>query len=811
VGEGEHDHQGLAGDSTSGEGDQDRAQPPRNTPPDYDAPTVPNMSRNVLPSFREQRAANVDTTLDLPPEYAERTRSTRRVPRWAAYVLIVLALGLVIPGALYARGGPQVGSTVPAGCEVQDSPCQVARTYLNYYKAGSYAAMYQFVSNASKKEFGSAPILNGNYKDAQDYIETRTSLILRQAQVYAMDITSGAQHMTSATTATVPAHMVMHTLRVGDIVQNLSVPLVLESSHWRVSWTPGLIFSQLADPADPSFQRLVHLCVYDGQRGRILDRDGNVLADNETVYQIFVNPSQLKNQSALNAVLAKDLGATTGYVASLYAGAQSETLISTITGQEYQQIAADLTPYVGAGIDVQTTEGRVYPYGVDAAAVTGYVRSVSPQDLLNDTQHYYAATDIIGADGIEAWAEDDLRPVKGGELDILPPDAGGDCSKALYTLGRRAPADGADVHTAINIALQQKAAEGLRAAQHPGGAVALDPVTGEVLALASYPMYDPNALSLPRGLTDTAAQALANEQGYLNRAIAGTYPIGSTFKPVTLAAGLEHGATSTQTFTCTGSYQVPGEAHARVEQYDPHGHGTITPVQGLSVSCDTIFWDMAVKLNAKDPTILPNMAKSFGYGQKSGIVGLPASSENAGLVPDPAWLQQTHNSGWSATDAANLAIGQGFFQATPLQVALASAAIGNNGVRMQPRLVTSIQLGNVVVKSFDAKQVGTLPVTTDHLAVIEAGMLDSTTQSGGTSVDVFRGFPVLVAGKTGTAESGGPQPNSVFTCFAPATPLSGPYVTPKISFGAILERAGTGDQFASPIARSVLGQYFSGS
>src|SRR6185312_5902344 len=129
--------------------------------------------------------------------------------------------------------------------------------------------------------------------DAHDYIVTRTSLIVQQAQVFSMEITPGGQRMTTTTTAVVPAHVVMHTLRVGDIVQNVSVPLVLETGHWRVLWSPGLIFKQLNDSADPSFERLVHLCTYDGHRGRILDRDGNVLAQEDNVYQIYANPSQV--------------------------------------------------------------------------------------------------------------------------------------------------------------------------------------------------------------------------------------------------------------------------------------------------------------------------------------------------------------------------------------------------------------------------------------------------------------------------------------------------------------------------------------
>jgi penicillin-binding protein 2 len=202
------------------------------------------------------------------------------------------------------------------------------------------------------------------------------------------------------------------------------------------------------------------------------------------------------------------------------------------------------------------------------------------------------------------------------------------------------------------------------------------------------------------------------------------------------------------------------------------------------------------------------MAKAFGYGQTTDIIGLPAGAESAGLVPDPAWLQQTKNAGWSPTDAANLAIGQGFFLATPLQVALVSASIGNNGVRMQPRLVTATAHGSVVVQSYNTKQVGTLPVSADHLAVIEAGMLESTTVAGGTSVDQFQGFPILVAGKTGTSESGSPVPNALFTCFAPASPLSGPHVVPKIAIADIIEHGGLGDANADPMVRNVLSQYF---
>jgi penicillin-binding protein 2 len=230
--------------------------------------------------------------------------------------------------------------------------------------------------------------------------------------------------------------------------------------------------------------------------------------------------------------------------------------------------------------------------------------------------------------------------------------------------------------------------------------------------------------------------------------------------------------------------------------------------KGLAVSCDVVYWQIAVQLNGKDPNILPNMAKGFGYGTKTGIVGLPSDEENPGFVPDPQWLRATKNAGWSPTDAANLAIGQGFFLATPLQIAVAGAAVANNGQRMQPRLVTSIVgVDGQTIASYPAKVLGTLPVSADHLAILQADMLGPTTDPSGTSYNVFNHFPVLVAGKTGTAESGQPQPHALYMAYAPASPASGPAVTPKIAIGTLVEYAHFGDYDAAPIVKDLIGLY----
>jgi penicillin-binding protein 2 len=746
-----------------------------------------------------------DTTQELPARL--RPRPSRRPSRWRAVGLLALAVVAIIGGVLYLRPGTTT-TYGPGGCDAADSPCQAASAYLAAYTTGRYEAMYALVSDASKTRFGDKMILAGNYTDAHDYIVNRTAGLLQQSGVYAVAATLGAVRVKSASTATVPAHVVMQTIRVGTITQDITLPLVREAGHWRVGWSPGVVFTQLDDPTDPQYQRRLHLFPLDGQRGRILDRDGNALAKNDTVYVVGVVPNQIKDEMHLLQVLATDLEFTPDQIKSLYQGRNPSEFVAvrTITQQMYTHVAADLTALRDQGVDVRQSIGRVYPYGVDSGPVTGYVAPVSDQDLVNDTAHYYEPGDTIGRAGIEAWAEGKLRPVKGGELDIVPLNSDGSLGAPAYTIARHAGSDGDDVRTTISIALQQKAMADMRAQQHSSGVASLDPVTGEVLVLASNPMYDPNEFAL--GFTPNQSAALnALDHPYLNRAVSAAYPIGSAFKVTTLSAGLEGGFAADHIFSCTGTFTIPGSTNIFHDD-SVSGHGSLTEIKGLAVSCDVVFWQIAVALNAKDPNLLPTMAKAFGYGAPTGIVGLPADVENSGIVPDPQWLQQNGHCCWSAVDAANLAIGQGYFQATPLQIGAAAAAVANNGQRMQPRLVTAIVAPDgQTVATYPATVVGKLPIAPDHLAVIQAAMLGPTSDPQGTAYPDFANFPVRVAGKTGTSESGGPLPHSLFMCYAPASPLGGPSVTPRIAIGAIVERSGYGEQFAVPISKDLIKLY----
>ena len=809
---------GQGGERTGWDGPTD---PDANRPPADNRASRAQSQNGPPANQRNTPSAQVpdfDTTVELPKGYVP-PPLPRRLPKadgttprrtWLFVVSFLLVVVVIIAGAYAAfsaaRGAPVIPFIPTIGCG-SSTPCGVANGYLDAYTSGKYDTMYSFISDASQKRFSDPKILNGNFTDAKDYVVTRTSSILAEAHVYEISATPGDVSQTTDTSATVPVRVVMTSSYVGTITQDLTLPLVKEKNVWRVNWSPGLIFSQLDDAqGDPQYQRKVHLFIQDAKRGSILDRDGNVLAKDDTVYSIYVVPSKVQDQGTLVSTLAQNLDFTTGQIQDKLSGAKSgqNVFIRTISPQLYQQVSPKLTGL--AGIQIQTSIERVYPYGVDTAPITGYVRPVSADDLKADTQDYYQQTDEIGRAGVEKWGEQMLRPTRGGTLQIVDVNGDGSLGNAAFTIAQRDPVNGSDITTTITLATQRAAMASLRnQAGHSGGSMAVDPATGEVLVLATYPTYDPNDLAL--GLTPNAQTRLnALDAPYIDRAIGSAQPVGSVFKLVTLAAGLEHGVSATRTFSCTGSYQVPGEAKPRADD-QPKGHGTITAPFAITPSCDVVFWQIAVELNMQNQDWLPDMAKAIGFGSRTGIVGIDPSEENPGLVPDASYLQQTKNAKWTPTDAANLAIGQGFFQATPAQVAELSAAIGNNGVRMQPRLVSSVSSGGQTLQTYPAKQLGTLPISADNLATIQASMLGPLYDPKGTAVHDFDNVSVRVAGKTGTAESGQAHPHSWFTVYAPASPLSGPHVVPKIAVGTLVEYSDLGEKFAVPVSRVEIKTY----
>lgn len=811
------------------ESDTRRASPDALTPEsagDMPAPLAPPQpDEGTVELSPEALAAIAQRPIPQRPIPAIRSAPAPKQdgrPAWVYALTAILVVAIVAAGsyALLQSLKGHGSSTNPSGCGT-GTPCQVANAYIAAFTGARYDEMYALTSQASRARFGDPAILHAaakypinavDYTSAQDYITHRTQYIVAAADIYNMAATAGAVHTLSATQATVPVRLIMTSARVGDIAEDITLPLRLENNAWRVDWSPGLIFSQLDSASDPNYTGLVRLLTagYEGQRGAIYDSADHALAMDGPVYQIQVCPSQIKDQTAVAAALTKNIDLTQGEITSAYQGRDAAQCyaVRTITRALYTKVGGALNV---AGIQSQQTTGRVYPYGEVTAAITGYVGQVSPQDLSADTSHYYESGNIIGRAGVEQWGEKYLRPLKGGKLVIRSRNADGSDGPIQATIAERQAVNGDDVHTTINLAAQQAAMAKLQSdAPYSGGAMAVNPVTGEALVLASSPMYDPNDLAL--GLTANAQARLnALDHPYLDRAVQTAVPVGSAFKLITLSAGLQNGVTPSQIFTCPGSFTLPGVSHVFVDD-KPSGHGSLTAPHALAPSCDVVFWKIGAMLNDKDPNLLPNTAKAFGYGAPTNMVGLPGGVENPGIVPDPDWLKQNQNATWSAVDAVNLAIGQGYFQATPAQMTMATAAIGNGGKRLRPRLVSTVTdtTGATVFSSGSPDQnlVGTLPLSADNLQVVQVAMLGPTHDADGTTRYKFLNYPINVAGKTGTAESGRPKPHAWFTCFAPASPISGPPVTPKVAASALVEYSSYGETFAVPVTKEIMDSLF---
>jgi len=772
----------------------DQASQPKDDPDDRNGRTY-QLPLNYRPEFdRDTRVVDA-----APPS---RVTGAGRRP-------IVIGLSLLMVVALIAGGFAYFATRSKGGSSTiaQNTPQGVVNAYLLDYTGAKYEAMYGLISAASVKQFSDPNILRGNYKNAHDYIVGRTPGVLAYANIYSVSASPGAFTQSTPTSGSFSARLVYSSASVGDFIQDVTIPVVQENGKWKISWTPGLIFSQLDDATDPSYTHRVCFQSQAGLRGTIYDANGDALAVDENVYQVGVVPGKITNEATLLSTLSSALGMTQAVIKAQYQGAPANqfALIRTITPILYSQIQSTLSGL--AGVQVQTTMGRVYPYGTTMAPVTGYVGQVTQDDLKKDTTHYYASGDVIGRAGVEQWGETYLRPIKGGVLTIQATNADGTCGTPVYhTVASRAPVNGADIHTSISLTAQQAAMTSLaNQSGHSGGTVSVDPTTGAVLSLGTFPIYDPNDLSLGRPDEQDILSQL--DHPFLNRAYADPQPIGSAFKPITLATALENGVTPTQVFICPGSYLVPGESAPRKDDA-PNGHGSLTAPQAIGPSCDVVFWKVAVLLNTKNPNLLPAMAKSSGFGANTNMTGLPAGAELPGLVPDPAWLKANKNANWTDTDATNLAIGQGFFLATPAQVAAYIGAIADNGVRMQERLVTSVTtVGGATLVSYPAKKLGTLPVSADNLSVIQASLLDPLYAKNGTAYGDFNNFPFLVAGKTGTAQSNQQNPNGWFETYAPASPVSGPPVAPKIAVGTLVEFSSFGEQYALPVSRTTMGAY----
>lgn len=550
-------------------------------------------------------------------------------------------------------------------------------------------------------------------------------------------------------------------------------------------------------------------------RGVIYDRNHQIIARNLANFDVTVMPAELPRKASDRMVLYAKLAPLVGQPASSIAAlAEAKGLDYTQPVLVVQSLPRDqalvLDEQVSAfsGFSLDANPIRQYLNPSTLSAMIGYTGRVSEDDLKTDSS--YGPTDYIGKSGIEASYEDKLRGTDGHQQ--IEVDASGRPTKVLASVE---PVSGNDLVLTIDEGLQQKLTDAINAVLAKTGtaraaAVAIQPQTGEVLAAVNAPGYDNNLFA--HGISSADYARLNNDPNHplFNRDIAGTYPSGSTIKPFMAAAALQEGIITSDTIiNDTGKIQIQNQYNPSIVYtffgWDHNGLGPLNVINAIKYSSDIFFYTVGGgfgNIRGLGITKMAQYLSKFGFGSKTGI---DVGGERAGLVPTPDWKSKVQGESWYDGDTYNVSIGQGNFLTTPLQLAMATAAIGNGGTVYQPHLVKQVNTPEgEVIQTNQAKVLASNFISSANIAVAEAGM--RAVLEGGTGDYIQRYISVPVAGKTGTAETGPDPsvniPDAWFTAYAPAD-------HPTIAIAILIENAGEGATFAAPVARDTLSWYFS--
>jgi cell division protein FtsI/penicillin-binding protein 2 len=470
-------------------------------------------------------------------------------------------------------------------------------------------------------------------------------------------------------------------------------------------------------------------------------------------------------------------------------GADGKLTLTRTTSPRGRITALDGTVYAETRDDGK----RVYPQEWLAGQTIGYVSEVTAEELPDLLAKGYQPGDMIGRSGLEFGADELLRGSPGFELKAVPADGP---SKAVL---HRDLIPGANLTITLRAGLQATA-EAAIAPYVEAATVALDPKSGDIWALASSPLFNPNGLTL--GTTFSGQPLAAQDSGQiLNRAVQAAYPAGSSFKPFTLAAALKSGVAAPSTLvTCPPSWTYSPDFTA--VNYERHSlPGLVSLAEAMAFSCNTTYMPLGLSIYQADPNAFPALLHDFGFGQPTGVKHLV---EETGVLPDAEWLARERNAAYGPFDQIQMSIGQGFFLGTPLQLTNAYAAIGNGGTLWEPRLVTAATLPDGrVVETIKPTAKGKIPMTPEQLDYVVEALKAVVNLPYGTGYIAFAGFGLQVAGKSGTAETGGPDPDAWFPGFAPAD-------DPLIAAATLLVRVhlATGGADAAPLVRRVFAAFF---
>lgn len=546
-------------------------------------------------------------------------------------------------------------------------------------------------------------------------------------------------------------------------------------------------------------------------RGLIYDRNGILLADNLPSHRLEITPEQIpagemdKTLEALGALInIRDIDLERFRRALKRMNRfEGVPLRFHLSAEEVARFAVNRHRF--PGVDIRAGLSRFYPLGKDAAHAVGYVGRINEADLKRLDPTNYRGTTHTGKVGIERAYEDILHGAVGYEE--IETNAQG---RTLRVLSREDPEPGASLYLSLDsrlLATTEAAFEDFN-----GSAVAIDAQSGEVILFVSLPGYDPNPFVNGIEVKDYKALQADENQPLFNRALRGQYPPGSTLKPFVGLAGLELGLTTEHSDTyCPGFYSLPGSSR-RYRDWKRWGHGTMDLNHAIMESCDVYFYDLARSLGIDR---MHDYLVKFGFSHRTGIDIL---GELPGLIPSSGWKRKARNEPWYPGETLISGIGQGFVLTTPIQLAVATAALSTYGHIVEPRVVHAIRNpGADTVIPVNAPKLDPIPVELKaHWEEVIDGMRNVVHHAKGTARRIAADLEYEIAGKTGTAQVFGLKQeeeydadeieeklrdHSLFIAFAPIE-------SPRIALAVIVENGGSGGAVAAPIARKILDRFF---
>jgi penicillin-binding protein 2 len=589
----------------------------------------------------------------------------------------------------------------------------------------------------------------------------------------------------------------LHRRVVYLMIAILAIILLLFFRIWYLQVIRGRYYANLSE------NNRVRMVSLQPPRGMIYDRHGRLLANNVPSFNLYMMLEDVQNRDAVIEKITQ------------YVQLSQEEIQRRLTSPRYsvpylpvrlkEGLSMKEVALIEAhrlelpGVEIQTESQRNYPYGNLAAHLLGYVGEVSSSQIEERNNETLLPGSVVGQYGIERSYESFIRGTAGEKG--IEVDAMGHEMKQLYV---KNPVSGNDIFLTIDLDLQKVAEAAL--GEDKGAIVALDPNTGEILAMVSHPSFDANRLS--RGISNAEWEALSNDAGHplTNRAIQGQYPPGSVFKIVSAAAALEtKEVTPSFTVFCRGGFPFGNRIY---RDWKAGGHGWMDLHQALVQSCDVYFYEVGRRIGVDR---LAEFSARFGLGDETGVELL---SEKKGLIPSSAWKESFKGEPWFPGETLSVAIGQGYLTVTPLQLASLIGTVANGGMRYQPILIKGVrdrQSGRLF--EFGPVKTGEVGVSRKTLTLIQEALHGVVTEPRGTGV-AAKSRGIEIAGKTGTAQvigmklAGGDsgkldkrfQDHAWFVSYAPVT-------DPRIAVAVIVENGGHGGSAAAPLARKVIEDY----